>query len=526
MTYNELNRRWKSTCKILFGREVGDLSQFEDWLSKGRQQTCEAKSFLSGKPVSLMLPYYSPDSRKISLDEVDMDKAFTPLNINEIKDIDSIVEAVQERVAYTGNMHLGNSKFIEESTDIIECFYVYRSAQITYSKYVAHGYCMEYADSVFGSMHHGNCSQSMRFANADFLRRCLELYTAEECSGCYYSHNIYNSRDCMFCFNVRNMAQSIGNLKLPRDKYISIRNKLVSEMADQLEREKELPNLMELTGGSPPDQKIIERARKGFSKVPLKPTSTDPMEKAFTNTKKVILGTEAVKMDECGEWLSEFIRHYEQGKSVVSGDDLEIFEYGFYSFLPRDRLVTEEEAEYLGRILAVQPTTVDDLSFGNSDKLFGDLAFFRIGIDYGEISNVPKCQVTISSTNCYRSFLNIYSKNSAYNYYLHESDSVFGCNAVRKASFILRCYSSARLSRCFEVDSSRDCTDAYYCHNCENVKNSMFCFNVKNRRNAIGNAELPRETYQKIKAAVVEQLRNEFESNKSIKLNIFNLLEK
>ncbi|MFH1448756.1 MAG: hypothetical protein ABIG39_07895 [Candidatus Micrarchaeota archaeon] len=524
--HKELDKRWKSTCRILFGREVGELSEFDEWLSKGRRQTYNTTSSISRKPVSLMFSYYPPDSRKVSLDEVNLEKQFPPLSINEIKDIDSIIEAVRERVEYTGNMHLGNSKFIEESTDIIECFYVYCSAQITYSKYVAHGYCMEYADSVFGSMNHGNCSQSARFANADFLRRCFEVYTAEECSGCYYSHNIYNSRDCMFCFNVRSMSQAIGNLKLSRDKYAAVKAKLVAEMAEELGKEKRLPDLMEIAGNSLPDPRIIEHARQWFKKKPKDPTTIAPMERAFSNTTRVVLGTDTVKLDECGKWLAEFTRSSTPGKSALSGEGLQIVDYAFYSLLPKNRLVDEEEAMHLGNILTAHPSQVDGLSFSNAGEMLEGLAFFRLGIDYGELANLPGCQVNISSTNCYKNFLNIYTKNSAYNYYTHESDSVFGCDGVRKSSFLIRCYLSAKLSRCLEVDSSRDCTDTYFSHNCENVKNSMFCFNVKNRRNAIGNAPLQPDAYQKIKTAVVEQLRDEFEKNKELKLSIFNLLER
>ena len=64
--------------------------------------------------------------------------------------------------------------------------------------------------------------------------------------------------------------------------------------------------------------------------------------------------------------------------------------------------------------------------------------------------------MNVDVTNAFRSVLNLQSKNCAYNYYMLECESVFGCNSTRKSAFLVRCYNSARLNRCFEVDSSRD----------------------------------------------------------------------
>jgi len=74
-----------------------------------------------------------------------------------------------------------------------------------------------------------------------------------------------------------------------------------------------------------------------------------------------------------------------------------------------------------------------------------------------------------------------------------------------------------------EVDSCDNCTDLYYGHNCENVHDSMFCFNVKNLRNAIGNAPLPQNQYLKIKQMLKQQLIDELEEKKDLKWDIYNL---
>ncbi|MFH0817141.1 MAG: hypothetical protein V1909_00730, partial [Candidatus Micrarchaeota archaeon] len=136
--YAELNKHWKSVCSALLGDEVGELSDYSKWLYEGNGPRSMGKT-ASGRDVVFADQKYPASAPKLSLDEVDFDKKYAPLDINEIKDIDSIFGAISDRVAYTGNIALGNSKFVDDSTTITECFYVYHSERVAFSKYVA--YC-------------------------------------------------------------------------------------------------------------------------------------------------------------------------------------------------------------------------------------------------------------------------------------------------------------------------------------------------------------------------------------------------
>jgi hypothetical protein len=77
--------------------------------------------------------------------------------------------------------------------------------------------------------------------------------------------------------------------------------------------------------------------------------------------------------------------------------------------------------------------------------------------------------------------------------------------------------------RCFEVNDSNSCTDCYFCHNCEDLKNCMFCFNTKAKRYAIGNVEVGREAYMKIRKLLQEQVADELEKTKSLRHDIYNI---
>jgi hypothetical protein len=82
--YNELNKAWKATCKVLFGEEIGELKDYEEWLKEDMVPITRAKSSISGKEVILGRGDYCKDANFISLDEVGLRKV-EPLTINEIK---------------------------------------------------------------------------------------------------------------------------------------------------------------------------------------------------------------------------------------------------------------------------------------------------------------------------------------------------------------------------------------------------------------------------------------------------------
>ena len=521
--YAELNRKWGVTCKVVFGEELGELDDYGEWLQESTRPVFRRKSSVSDKTVSFVLPYYDDRARVASLNEMDFNRKFAPLSINEVKDIDSLLGAVSERICYAGNTQLGNSQFVDESTDIIDSFYIYRSAQISFSKYVAYGYNMEYVESVFGIINLGHCNHSIRISDSDRLTRCFETHSSEESSDLYYSHRLFSCKECLFSFNLRNARHLIGNLQLAPEKYFVLKGKLLPELTQKLRKEKKLPSLMELVGNSEPDKNILVGLGKKVQPAKKKETRMQPMENAFEKTALVLFGRSLKGLERYEKYLQQYIRKTTPGKSAMSRDPLVIADYARYMDYPKNRLLTEQEAEAAGKHMRIEERDLETFDFYGARNWIKKIGFFYPGLDHGEIDNIIESQASVYSTNCFRSMLNMYSKNCAYNFYELESESVFGCNSVRKSSFVIRCCLSAKLTRCFEMDSSRDCSDCYFCHNCENVRDSMFCFNTKNKRYAIGNTELPREEYLIVKKLVLDQVWNELHATGNCHWSIFNL---
>ena len=185
-TYNFVNKAWKSACRVILGGEVGELSEYEQWLSERADPVLKSKSSLSGKAVNYSYPEYCGSSKWISFDEIDFGKKFAPLSINEIKDIDSLAASVSDRFQYTGNVVLGNSKYVDGSSNVSDSFYVYGSSEIGNSKYISYTSMARLCEHVFGSAAPGESQYMIRCNDTYRIKRAFELWMSTDCSDCYY----------------------------------------------------------------------------------------------------------------------------------------------------------------------------------------------------------------------------------------------------------------------------------------------------------------------------------------------------
>ena len=125
----KLDGAWKKTCKILFGKEIGDLKEYEKWMALSLPERALRKSCVSGKDVLIAMDAYGKDAAFVRADESQGNKDYG-LGINQLKDIDSIINAIREKCEYTGNRYLGNSTFVEQSDIVMDSHYVRNSTNI------------------------------------------------------------------------------------------------------------------------------------------------------------------------------------------------------------------------------------------------------------------------------------------------------------------------------------------------------------------------------------------------------------
>ncbi|MFH1286121.1 MAG: hypothetical protein ABIH99_06085, partial [Candidatus Micrarchaeota archaeon] len=224
--YSILNKNWKSTSRILFGEELGELKDYKNWLLEYTKALRTEKSAVSGNDVSLASTEYCKTAKFERLEEVNFGKKFEPLSLNEMKDIESIIEAVQERVYYTGSIVLGNSKFVEHGTNVSDSFYVYESADIDASEYVAYSSLLKWGKWAFGYSFGGELNCVVKGFNAGRVQRGFEFTQLDKCADIYYGAALEGCNDCMYCFNIKGKRNCIGNLELPKEKYLELKKKI------------------------------------------------------------------------------------------------------------------------------------------------------------------------------------------------------------------------------------------------------------------------------------------------------------
>ncbi|PIN83161.1 hypothetical protein COV61_03915, partial [Candidatus Micrarchaeota archaeon CG11_big_fil_rev_8_21_14_0_20_47_5] len=127
------------------------------------------------------------------------------------------------------------------------------------------------------------------------------------------------------------------------------------------------------------------------------------------------------------------------------------------------------------------------------------------------------------SANLYKIIDVFFSKNAAYSVYSYYDENVFGCFRAFYSKFCINCYNSSNLSGCLETDSSARSSGCYFCHNVENLQDALFCSNVKNLRYAVGNVEVGREEFLRIKEILLEYIREKLAKEGKLELDVYNI---
>ncbi len=507
----DIGEAFETAFKVIFGECNVKLDELGPYLSKYHYPPIKRKSSLSGKNVALSSDRYCEGAKFLSQDEVDFGKKFA-LDINGIKDLDSIIRALGDRFYYTGSKIFGKSSSVGESDGCFDSFFVKDSLNVEASKYVAYSsYVRGGSEFTFGSSYLLDSKYAIKLNAGAHCARCFESYHIHNSSDLFFAYNCHGCSNVMFSFNLRSKKYAIGNLELPRDKYTALRQKLVDESRQYIEKKKTFHSIFAYA--SPPQDlpkfQALEQKRG---------QNLDVIEASFKSTCKILFGQELGNMDQYAEYLNEANPGIEKRKSVF-GSTVYPAKTFFYFMVPTSRLISNPEAGEAGKL---HVELGDGESLGQMIKKLDCIALYVSEWDEGENHNNIETPIALSATNTYRSNAS-YSKNVGYTVMAQHSESLFGCYRLLHSKFCARCYHSAYLVRCFEVSDSSNCTDSLFCHNCENLDNCMFCFNTKSKRYAIGNVEVGRENYMRIRKMVMGEITGKLMKDRALPFNIYNI---
>jgi len=510
-----LEKSWAGTCRALFGRELGGLGKYEDYLSEYLLPVAKRRSHASGKEVIVARDAYPQGARFISEDELTTNREYG-LNINEIKDIDSLVAALREKLEYSGNRYLGNSAHVEKSDIILDSQFVYNSTNIEQSSHIHSSFMIRRGSKhVFGSGYTANGEHLARVVAGINLHRCFESHFLGDSSDIYFSFNCVGCHDLLFSFGQKNQSHLIGNLRLPKEKFRDLKAKLLAEIAEELEKNGRYPSLYELC-----PKGLSSTLPKINPQTPEVGSDVEPVERGFASTYSILFRKQPRRISELEGWLGENTIRVEEVKTAFGTTTCIPLNFGMISEMPRKRTVRVFDALELGK-LALDEREIGSVS--SIQKGLDKIAYFTSEFWAGENRNVMQNPIVLSSVNIYKGFEATYSENTAMTSISLHSKYVYGCNRVIESQFSLKSYNSLYLNRCFELDGCLKCSDSYFCHNSEALQDCMFCFNMKGRRHHIGNTPLDKETYAKTKGILVGQIADEIDKTKSLKWNIYNI---
>lgn len=510
-----LEKAWDSTCRVLFGREIGPLGKYSEWLDEYLLPTAKRKSHLSGKEVIIARDSYPKSARFVSEDELTVNRDYA-LSINQIKDIDSLAGVLREKLEYSGNRFLGNSKFVENSDIVLDSQFVSNSTNIEQSSYIHSSYMMRRGSkNVFGSGYTANGEHLVRVVGGINLHRCFESHFLSDSSDLYFCFNCDGCHEALFSFGQKNKSYLIGNLALPKEKYRTLKAKLLAEVAHELEKNRRYPALYDLCPKElPPTLPKIS---------PITPDVGEdmgPIERGFSATYAIMMKRTPPSITKIEEWLAHNTIKVEGIRTAFGTHTCLPTNFGMVSDMPRKRTVRVFDALELGKI-ALEEKEIG--SVGSIVKGLGKIAYFTAEFWTGENRNIIASPIVLHSMNVYKGFEATYSENTALTSLSLHSKYAYGCNRIIESQFVLKCYNSLHLNRCFELDSCSKCSDSYFCHNSEALQDCMFCFNMKGRRHNIGNTQFGKDAYSKAKASLVSQMALELEKKKSLKWDIFNI---
>ncbi len=512
----DVNSAWKSTCSLLLGGEIGDIDEYKEYLCD-RQYVpyTEGKSVISGKKVVIGATRYGENPKVISQNEIDYHKKLT-LNINEIKDIDSLMESLKDRFHYAGNKIFGNSKFYEDVDNCSDSFYTYKSHTVFSSKYVGYSiFIREGSEYVFGCGPLMNCKHVIRGLGAEKLQRCFEFCNMALCSDMYYTSDCIGCSECMFTFNQRSKRYCIGNLELSPDKYRQIKKKLLGELREYLKKNKSLPSLFDFH--SVPDISGVNAPE-----IPPETADLKPVEEAFRDATNLVFGVKLGPIDKYAKFLRENIEPVRKGKTPF-GNDIFYSDYYWSKHIPEHRMIHHREAVEASKLkISIEEDEEIDLK-KILDKVSA-VAFYPVTFVEGDSKNCLEVPMQYMAVDSYHMSDCTRSKKCSCNIHCQNCDSVFGSGILMvHSSFCIRCQDCYKNNACLEMDSCKSCTRSMFCHNCENLQDSMFCFNTKNKKYAVGNVEIGREKYMEIRAMVLKELLNRLEEKGTFGFDVCNL---
>lgn len=244
----KLDPMFRTTCRTVLKAEVGGLAELKGFLTSTAEPLTKRKSSVSGEDVHLYYREYPGRGRFVS--DAELGKLKAPeLDINKMKDIDSLVVEVKDNFYYCGDKHLGKSIEVLDSDGVMDSGFVLESNAVYNSQYSAYSNILLSSKFIFGCTYAAFCNSMINGYHNYRSGRFFQSGYSHFSSDLYFCWHMDTCEDCMFSMGQRNARCMIGNVEFAREKYLALKEKLLGEIAEKIREQKAFPSIFEMAGG-------------------------------------------------------------------------------------------------------------------------------------------------------------------------------------------------------------------------------------------------------------------------------------
>ena len=236
------------------------------------------------------------------------------------------------------------------------------------------------------------------------------------------------------------------------------------------------------------------------------------LERRWKAATKAIFGKEAEgDLKDYGDWLALDCGTVQKRKSCISGKEVL---FAIKNYCDGARCISLDEA---GAGIAPEPLEIGELQ--DFDSLVGAVRERACYAGSVVLGNCSEVQGSANISNSHYVLCSTFvsdSKYVAYSTLARYSESIFGTNNDSNSSFLIRGLETTDIQRGFEFLASGFCADSLYCFGLDSCNDCMFSFNLRGKRHMIGNRQLSREDYLRVKNTLLEQMADELAAKKSL----------
>ncbi|MFA6328201.1 MAG: hypothetical protein WCY41_02030 [Candidatus Micrarchaeia archaeon] len=234
-----VQKAWDATCRLVLGRELGNIARFKGWLVRHNLGIRKVQSALGSGEIpaaSYENLLALPDSRYVNIGEARCLSKLLSLGEKEAESLTlSNAGKTLGKIAYVSPqfhegtiLNVSGSPIIMSSSDcegVHGCIYMKRSAYSTWGRDSEH---------LFGSAFVLDSGFCIKCYNSFKIQNCFEVDSARLSTGCYFCHNIENCHDAIFCSNAKNLRYAVCNKEVGRGEFMRVKALLLARVNDEI----------------------------------------------------------------------------------------------------------------------------------------------------------------------------------------------------------------------------------------------------------------------------------------------------